>query len=218
MGLLLDLAAVVTLVLLVARSAGIGLASPAAYLAAGVVGLSLVALRTMARTERGLLGQAVRLGFTILLPLLSGAYFLARFAPEGQGAALAGLLFATFLGAAGLYVMLFGLFTSPQGLLWSLPGLLSLVVFVLTLGHSGNIPPQTLALYLVGLLLVRWVARLLGVGREARVAFSVFLPLAGVTTYLFFAYVRGGALPPDVFLWAAAALIVIGVVSRMARS
>lgn len=217
-GLLLDLAVVVTLVLLIAKARGIGLDSTVAYLAAGAAVLSLVALRVKARREGGLPGHAVRLGFTVLLPVLSAAYFVARFAPEGQGAALAGLLFATFLAVAGLYVMLFGLFTSPQGLLWSLPGLLSLVLFAITLGLSGDIPPETLALYLAALLVVRWVAQLLGAGREARAAFSVFIPLAGLAAFLLFAYAERGALPPDVFLWAAAALVVIFIVSRAAHS
>ncbi|GFP43390.1 hypothetical protein HKBW3C_02520 [Candidatus Hakubella thermalkaliphila] len=95
--------------------------------------LLLISFRVTARLLGGGLGHLIRVSFTIGLPLLSLAILAIRY---GQGDLrqtwlVLGLLTTLFLSSLAVYVMIWGSFSSPYGILWNIPVLISIVVFIL---------------------------------------------------------------------------------------
>jgi hypothetical protein len=180
MGFLMDLAVILSLVYLAADAAARGVLP--SLLAAAAVATFLVGgvmLRALARTVRG---GALRALFTIGMPLLSLLFLVGGHAAEGQRFVTATALFSLFLMLVGIYVMVFGAFSSPQGILWNLPAFLSIIVFVVGLAANGYLPPEQAALFMIVLLLLRGVGRLFGprVAQTTGAAYAIFLPLAGM--------------------------------------
>ncbi len=146
MGLLFDLGAVLAVVLVILKAGEFGLPPWAPYVIVPL-GVGAVFLRATGRLIGGVFGHVVRLAFTIGLPVVSVLFFVMRFGLRGHGLAEASYLFLVFLVVLGLYVILFGGFTSTQGILWSIPSLFSLTVFALTLGActTGGLEPPASA-------------------------------------------------------------------------
>lgn len=179
MGLLLDLAVILGIVYLVASAAARGaVSSPLAAVAVVALLIGGVLLRAAARVA----GSVLRGLFTVGMPLVSFYFLVNRHAGEGERFTVAAMLFTLFLVLVGIYVIGFGAFSSPRGILWNLPALLSIMVFVVGQAARGYMPPETAAILMVALVLLRGAGSLLGprVARTTRAAYSLFIPLAGL--------------------------------------
>jgi hypothetical protein len=119
----------------------------------------VVPARLLARLTGGMLDHLIRLSFTIGMPLVS---FLVLYLCYGRGDPLVITLLTTiFLMLLGIYLVFWGAFSKPHGLLWSLPIVVSIFTFVIGLALRGRIPPQVAAFSLAGLVLIAGAANLL---------------------------------------------------------
>ncbi|MBT9168882.1 MAG: hypothetical protein DDT19_02232 [Syntrophomonadaceae bacterium] len=192
--------------------------------------LLLISFRVTARLLGGGLGHLIRLSFTIGLPLLSLAILAIRY---GQGDLrqtwlVLGLLTTLFLSSLAVYVMIWGSFSSPYGILWNIPVLISIVVFISDLALGRYIPPSWAAIAIMLLVILRGIGNLFG-GRTERTlgkTYRASLPLASlaVLILIFLGYEAGLPLRSSfgiviilALLFFAFYLIVLGPPSRWRR-
>ncbi|MBT9168914.1 MAG: hypothetical protein DDT19_02265 [Syntrophomonadaceae bacterium] len=192
--------------------------------------LLLVFFRAKARSLGGGLGHLIRRSFTIGLPLLSLAILAIRY---GQGDLrqtwlVLGSLTALFLSILGVYLMIWGSFSSPYGIIWNFPALLSIMVFISDLALGRYIPLSWAAIAIMLLVILRGIGNLFG-GRTERTlgkTYRASLPLASlaVLILIFLGYEAGLPLTSSfgivvilAVLFFAFYLIVLGPPSRWRR-
>jgi hypothetical protein len=210
-----DIVVSVSLLLLSLKALDLELSASSLVLAC--VAAALIGLRVVGRVAGGPVSHVVRLAFTIGLPVLSGLFFVSTYSGSPSFVA-AGVLVGLFAFAAGLYVVLFGAYSSELGIIWNLPALASLAVFALSLGVSARVSPLAVLLYIAVLISVRAMGQRSGYGRATRIAYSIFLPVAAAATYVLFTYASSGKLSLEPLGGAAvvAGIVVIAILGLRA--
>ncbi|MBT9175670.1 MAG: hypothetical protein DDT22_01354 [candidate division WS2 bacterium] len=178
--------------------------------------LLLVFLRAKGRLIGGALGSLVRGVFTIALPIMVLAILAIRYSQGDlrQMPFFVGLLAALFLTILGLYIMVWGAFSSPKGILWSLPVLLSIMIFISDLALRGYISPSQAGLGIVLLVLLRGIGNVSGKKTEgtARQTFKVSLPLASLAVFILIFLTAEARLPLEVSLGMILPLAILFIV------
>ncbi len=209
MAFFFDLAVVVAIVYAVARIAA-SVALPDRLLVAVLVVFLIggVILRAWVRAA----GGALRMLFTVGMPVLSFYLLVSGHAQGGERFPLAVMLIALFLSLVGIYVTAFGAFSSPRGILWNLPALLSIMAFVVGLAMRGYLPPEDAALFMIALVFVKGVGSLFGprVAQTTRAAYALLVPLTALILMVLLA--TGEGLPAGPALGFAGLLLALAVV------
>jgi hypothetical protein len=146
-----------------------------------------IPLRVACRLSGKLLSRIVRYGFTIVTPLISILGLALRYGynlPGGWPIMLI-LLDLLFLQLVGIWLIVWGAFTPPDGLFWNILPLVGVFVFVMKLILEKFISPQLGGFFIVVLLLLHGGLKRLERNQEVRNAWKVGLTLAAVLLLLF---------------------------------
>ena len=153
----------------------------------------------------------VRKAFTVGMPILA-AYVLATKVSGGNqtyGAIeILMLLIPLYIVLLGVYIMVWGAFTSPRGIVWNMPIIISIVIFVFSLTVYGYLPLDIAAISMVALILILGIGNLLS-NREKqtiRKTFSVSMVLASFAVLLWLSGVGSHIIIPVI------AIIVIYII------
>lgn len=147
-----------------------------------------IPLRVACRILGGLFSSIVRYCFAVGIPLLSLLALAIRYGyylPGGWPVMLI-LLDLLFLQLIGIWLMVWGAFTPPDGLFWNILPLLGIFVFVLRLVFEGFVSPELGAGFMVVLALLYGVLNILKPREHQRVRriWHTVLPLTAVLLLL----------------------------------
>jgi hypothetical protein len=177
----------------------------------------LVFLRARGRVDGGTFGSIIRGAFSICLPILSLAILLIKY---GNGnwrelSFLSGSLIALFLVVLGVYVIIWGAFTSPKGIAWNILGLLSIMVFVIDLAAAGYINASWAAGAIVLLVFLNGLGHFFRKrsGETAHKTFSLTFTLLSLAAFLFIVLgsQRGAILSGSLASFGTLIIVLIGL-------
>jgi len=146
-----------------------------------------IPLRVACRIFGGLFSSTVRYCFTVVTPLLSLFALAMRYGyilPWGWPIMLI-LLDLLFLQLVGIWLIVWGAFTPPNGLFWNILPLVGIFAFVMKLILEKFISPQLGSLFMVVLFLLYGGLKRLERYQKVRHAWNIGLTLAAILLLLF---------------------------------